>query len=165
MKKFLYMVTAVASLLATGCTEQIEPDPVPALNSQEVYFSNDLVTEYVIGKNVFGEGANSYVEIPIYRLVDTNDYTVSMRFAASEGFVATYDAPKFAAGQKESKLVISFDAGQLERGESAVAAVLLLIFFMVPFATGRLSDVLLSVNVRCDALRSVSFRSSATSLS
>lgn len=113
------MVTAVASLFATGCTEQIEPDPVPALNSQEVYFSNDLVTEYVIGKNVLGEGANSYVEIPIYRLVDANDYTVSMRFAASEGFEATYDAPKFAAGQKESKLVISFDAGQLERGESA----------------------------------------------
>lgn len=113
------MVTAVAALFATGCTEQIEPDPVPALSGQQVYFSNDQATVFVIGKNVLGEGASSYVEIPIYRMADADECTVSMKFATSEGFEATYDAPKFAAGQKESKLVISFDAGQLEPGESA----------------------------------------------
>ncbi len=113
------MVTAVAALFATGCTEQIEPDPVPALNGQQVYFSSDQATVFEIGKNVLGEGASSYVEIPIYRMADADECTVSMKFATSEGFNATYDAPKFAAGQKESKLVISFDAGQLEPGESA----------------------------------------------
>ena len=113
------MVTAVAALFATGCTEQIEPDPVPVLSGQQVYFSNDQATVFVIGKNVLGEGASSYVEIPIYRMADADECTVSMKFGTSEGFEATYDAPKFVAGQKESKLVIRFDAGQLEPGESA----------------------------------------------
>lgn len=113
------MVTAVAALFATGCTEQIEPEATPVLSGQQVYMTLDQTTEFVIGKNVLGEGAESYVEIPVYRLVTDTEYTVNMRFGTSEGFEADYTAPKFAVGEKEAKLIVTFDATQLEPGEKA----------------------------------------------
>lgn len=113
------MVTAVAALFATGCTEQIEPEATPVLSGQQVYMSSDQSTNFVIGKNVLGEGAESYVEIPVYRMATDTEYTAVVRFATSENFVADFTAPKFAAGEKEAKMVVTFDATQLEPGDKA----------------------------------------------
>lgn len=116
------MVTAVAALFATSCTKQIEPQPAPALTGQQVYFSVDQVTKFVVGKNIEDKGASSVVEIPIYRMATDSEYTAELRFGVAEGyedFEATCNKPVFKVGETESKVVVSFDADQLDLGEEA----------------------------------------------
>ncbi len=119
LKKFLYMVTAVAAFLATGCTEQIEPEPAPELVGQQVYFENNQKTSWLIGRSddIKTEGGKSYVEIPVYRLTDADAYTVEYRFEAEDGIEAPA-APKFAAGEKATKFVVYFDEAAFELGET-----------------------------------------------
>lgn len=116
-KKFLYMVTAVAAFLATGCTEQIEPEPAPELVGQQVYFENNQKTSWLIGRSddIKTEGGKSYVEIPVYRLNDADAYTVEYRFEAESG-IETPAAPKFAAGEKATKFVVYFDESVFSYG-------------------------------------------------
>lgn len=117
LKKFLYMVTAVAAFLATGCTEQIEPEPAPELVGQQVYFDTNQSTAWVIGRSddIKTEGGKSYVEIPVYRMVDAEAYTLEYRFEAEAG-IDTPAAPKFAAGEKATKFVVYFDEAAFEPG-------------------------------------------------
>ena len=117
VKKFLYMVTAVATIFATGCTEQIEPAPLPNVEGQQVYFDVNQTT-------AFKADETGSIEIPIYRVVADEAFTVAWRFSADNG-IEEPAAPSFAAGETEAKIVINYDIDSFELGQTKTFGVLL----------------------------------------
>lgn len=109
INKFLYMVTAVATLFATSCTEQIEPAPAPKLEGQQVYFALGQQTKF----SVLDAEA---VEVPVYRLTSDEAYQPKIRFEEVEGL--SIEVASFEAGSQETKIVVSYDLTKFEVGET-----------------------------------------------
>lgn len=109
INKFLYMVTAVATLFATSCTEQIEPAPAPKLEGQQVYFALDQQTKFSVLDA-------ETVEVPVYRLTSDEAYQPKIRFEEVEGL--SIEVASFEAGSEETKMVVSYDLTKFEVGET-----------------------------------------------
>ena len=109
INKFLYMVAAVASLFATSCMDQIQPEPLPTLEGHQVYFAIDQQTKFSV---VDADSAN----ITLHRLVSGEAYTPSIRFDEVDGLTVT--VPSFEADSKEAVLVITYDISKFSVGET-----------------------------------------------
>lgn len=116
VQKFLYIVAAVA-FFATGCIEQIEHTPAPKVDGQQVYFDVNQNTVCA-----YSEETPS-IEIPLYRLVTEDAFTVNYRFDGV-GFNEPA-APSFEAGQNETKFVVTYDPAGFEPGETKTFSIVL----------------------------------------
>ena len=116
VQKFLYIVAAVA-FFATGCIEQIEHTPAPKVDGQQVYFDVNQNTVFA-----YSEETPS-IEIPLYRLVTEDAFTVNYRFNG-DGFNEPA-APSFEAGQNETKFVVTYDPAGFEPGETKTFSIVL----------------------------------------
>lgn len=116
VQKFLYIVAAVA-FFATGCIEQIEHTPAPKVDGQQVYFDVNQNTVCA-----YSEETPS-IEIPLYRLVTEDAFTVNFRFDGV-GFNEPA-APSFEAGQNETKFVVTYDPAGFEPGETKTFSIVL----------------------------------------
>ena len=109
VKKFLYIVAAVA-FFATGCTEQIEHTPAPKVDGQQVYFDVNQKTAFAYSEE------NPTVEIPLYRLVTDEAFTVNFRFMGD--VFEQPKAPSFAAGENATKFVVKYNPADINYGET-----------------------------------------------
>ncbi len=116
VQKFLYIVAAVA-FFATGCIEQIEHTPAPKVDGQQVYFDVNQNTVFA-----YSEETPS-IEIPLYRLVTEDAFTVNFRFDGV-GFNEPA-APSFEAGQNATKFVVTYDPAGFEPGEKKTFSIVL----------------------------------------
>lgn len=109
VQKFLYIVAAVA-FFATGCTEQIEHTPAPKVDGQQVYFDVNQKTAFAYSEE------NPTIEIPLYRLVTDEAFTVNFRFMGD--VFEQPKAPSFAAGENATKFVVKYNPADINYGET-----------------------------------------------
>lgn len=114
INKFLYMVAAVASLFATSCMDQIQPEPLPTLEGNQVYFAIDQQTKFSIAD------AQEF-DITVYRLVADADYTPTIRYDEVDGIELTL--PSFLAGEKEAILHVTCDKSKFAVGETKTISI------------------------------------------
>lgn len=137
VNRFLYMAAAVVALFATSCLEQIEPTPAPKVDGQQVYFAVNQKTNFVIDDN-------TSVEIPLYRIVADEAYTASLLFEGEAGINAPA-APSFAAGETQTKVVVTFDPESFTAGQTK-SFKLLLAADTTPYGDGA-SDMTFTITM------------------
>lgn len=110
LNKILFSLMAAFSLLAVSCQEEIAYTPgEPDLEGcYGVYFP----TQEAAGSHTMDPSETPVVEFVVKRTTENGDITVPVEVTASEEGIFNVSALRFADGQTESKITVSFDKAQ-----------------------------------------------------
>lgn len=114
--RILYLATALAAGLLVSCKEEVF-EPGPEVSGAQVYFPNDIATEYSIGDDV------ASVTIPVMRVSTEGATSVDILADlkdiedADQSLFTIPAKADFQDGKDKAEFVISFDRAKLTDGK------------------------------------------------
>ncbi|MDE5691607.1 MAG: hypothetical protein K2I13_05285, partial [Alistipes sp.] len=109
LKIFILAAVAIVAGLFAACSDD-DFAAGPAASGTQVYFPESILSEFSIGDDV------NEIAIPVMRVVDTEEQTVAVLADDKSGLFTIPESVSFAAGEKKSQLVVTFDRSKLEDG-------------------------------------------------